>query len=152
MSVVIPVAGDDGLSKQQWRVGQAAGGRLKRFDLNLLSYKDALFRGYFESAEPGPGYGHLHAATPHVVLEHLTSEEKKIERTAGRIKWIRWIPKKEGRANHYWDCDVYARAAAEIAGLWAIPDPQKQVKKEPIRKTESSKPASGLMSGLPSIM
>ena len=127
---LIPVAGDDTVYKQQWRVGAAAGGLLKRYDLNLLSFKDALYRGYFEAVSPGPGYGHLHKDTDYVVLEHLTSEEKKIHRVAGRIRWIRWVIKEgqSGRANHYWDCDVYARAAAEIAGLWTIPDPSRPVR------------------------
>jgi phage terminase large subunit GpA-like protein len=140
---VIPVAGDDKLSKQAWRVGRAAGGRLQRYDLNVTAYKDALHRAYFEATAPGAGYGHLHRDTEYVVLEHLTSEKKIIERKGDRIKWIGWVIKTPGRANHYWDCDVYARAAAEIAGLWSIADPAapkkeivpagKPVKKRPIR-------------------
>ncbi|MBA7650354.1 hypothetical protein ES703_58157 [subsurface metagenome] len=129
---IIPVAGDDYLQKQMWRVGKAAGGRLKRYDLNVTAYKDALYRGYFEASKEGAGYGHLHAETPYEVLEHLTSEHKIIQRKGPRIRWIGWVVKKEGRPNHYWDDDVYARAAAEIAGLWTLADPGK--------KTEQTKP------------
>jgi len=125
---LIPVAGDDKLSKQAWVVGKTAGGFLKLYRLNVTAYKDALFRGYFEATVAGPGYGHLHNGTEHIVLEHLTSEKKIIERLGERIKWIGWVTKKPGLANHYWDCDVYARAAADIAGLWSLPDPSETKK------------------------
>jgi phage terminase large subunit GpA-like protein len=121
---LIPVAGDDTVKKRQWRTGYAAGGRIKRYDLNVTSYKDALFRSYFESTVPGPGYGHLHKDTQYEVLEHLTAEHKVIETKGNKLIRAGWKLKKEGRANHYWDCDVYARAAAEIAGLWSIPGPE----------------------------
>ncbi len=127
---LIPVAGDDHLQRQMWSVGKTAGGHIRLYRLNVTAYKDALYRGYFESRVPGPGYGHLHGETAYEVLEHLTSEEKVIERKGGRIKWIGWKPKQPPRPNHYWDCDVYSRAAAEIAGLWALPDPAAQTKQE----------------------
>ena len=120
---LVPIAGDDKVNKQAYKTHKTAGGELIRYDLNLLMYKDALFRAYFEAVKGGPGYGHLHKDTEYVVLEHLTSEHKDIIRAGTRIKWIGWLPKVEGRANHYWDCDVYARAAADIGGLWTIPDP-----------------------------
>lgn len=126
---VIPVMGDDRLAKQPWRVGAAAGGRLKRYDLNVTMYKDALWRGYFEAIDPGPGYGHLHRDTQYWVLEQLTSETKDIERRGDRIVWVGWTV-KQGRANHLWDCHVYARAAAEIRGLWSLPDPSAEGKPE----------------------
>jgi len=122
MLPIIPVMGDDRLNKQPWRVGAAAGGRLKRYDLNVTMYKDALYRGYFEAIAAGPGYGHLHRETEYWVLEQLTSETKEIERHGERIVWIGW-KQKPGRANHLWDCSVYARAAAEIRGLWTLADP-----------------------------
>jgi len=128
----IPVAGDDKLQRQNWMIGKTAGGKLKLYRLNVTAYKDAMYRGYFEAAGPGPGYGHLHSDTEHVVLQHLTSEKKTIERSAGRIKWIGWVVKETGRANHYWDCDVYARAAADIAGLWALGDPSKKKTEIPV--------------------
>lgn len=127
-AAIIPVAGDDKLSKQQQRVGKAAGGLLKRYDLNVTSYKDALHRGLFEADKSGAGYGHLHKDTEYVVLEHLTSEKKIIKRKGDRIVWIGWVKKKEHLANHYWDCAVYARAAAEIAGLWSLPNPDETVR------------------------
>lgn len=129
-AAIIPVAGDDRVSRTMWRTGAAAGGKLKRYDLNVTAYKDSLYRSYFEAQTPGPGYGHLHKDTPYEVLEHLTSEEKKIGRKGERIIWIRWMLKNEGKANHYWDCDVYARAAAEIAGLWTLTGPQREQKKK----------------------
>lgn len=130
MAPIVPVAGDDKLTKQSWRVGKAAGGTLKRYDLNLTTYKDSLYRSYFEATIPGPGYGHLHSETPYEVLEHLTSENKEIKRKGERIIWIRWVPKKGNPPNHWWDTEVYALAAAEIRGMWALPDPAAPKKKE----------------------
>jgi len=124
---IIPVAGDDKLSKQAWRVGAAAGGKLKRYDLNVTMYKDALYRGYFEATHGGPGYGHLHGDTEYWVLEHLTSETKTITRKGDRVVWFGWVLKDSHKPNHKWDCDVYARAAAEIAGLWTLSDPSKKI-------------------------
>lgn len=139
---IIPVAGDDKLSKQPWRVGKAAGGMLKRYDLNLTTYKDSLYRSYFEATVPGPGYGHLHSETPYEVLEQLTSENKEIKRKGERIVWIRWVIKQEGRANHWWDTEVYARAAAEIRGMWALPDPgaAKKTEVKPIGRPVGKRP------------
>jgi len=136
---IIPVAGDDKLIRQTWQVGKTAGGVLKLYRLNVTAYKDALHRGYFESAEPGAGYGHLHSGTERIVLEHLTSEKKIIERKGDRITWIGWVPKKESRANHYWDCDVYARAAADIAGLWTLPDPEAKAEVTTLGKPVAAK-------------
>ena len=147
---LIVVAGDDKLQKQQWRVGKAAGGRLNRYDLNVTAFKDSLHRNYFESDEPGPGYGHLHAETSYIVLEHLTSEKKTIERKAGRIKWIGWVLKKTGMPNHYWDCDVYARAAAEIVGLWALPEKPKKAKAD--KTVKDKQDHKGFLDDLPKIM
>jgi len=139
---IIPVAGEDKLTKQANRASKAAGGVLKRYDLNLTMYKDSLYRSYFEATVPGPGYGHLHADTPYEVLEHLTSENKEIKRRGDKILWIRWVVKKEGLANHYWDTEVYAQAAAEIRGLWALPDPEADKKTElkPIGRPVGKKP------------
>jgi len=125
---VIAVMGDDKLSRQSWAVSKSAGGVLAVYRLNVTMYKDALYRGYFESTVAGPGYGHLHSGTEQVTLEHLTSEKKIIERKGERITWIGWVPKSGNRANHLWDCDVYARAAADIAGLWTLADPSAQKK------------------------
>ena len=142
MAPIIPVAGDDKITKQPWRVGKAAGGTLKRYDLNLTTYKDSLYRSYFEATVPGHGYGHLHSETPYEVLEHLTSENKEIKRKGEKIQWIRWVPKKGKPPNHWWDTEVYALAAAEIRGLWALPDPAAAKKKEvkPIGRPVGKKP------------
>lgn len=127
---VIPVAGDDKLQRQNWAVGKTAGGTLKLYRLNTTAYKDAVWRTYFEAVVPGPGYGHLHSETEYVVMQHMTSEKKTIERKAGRIKWIGWVIKVPGRPNHYWDCIYIARAVADIAGLWMLPDPDAPKKED----------------------
>jgi len=147
---IIPVAGDDKLSRQQWRTGHAAGGRIKRFDLNVTSYKDAIYRSCFEATEPGGGYGHLHKDTEYVVLEHLTAEHKIIQKKGNRTTWVGWVLKKEGLANHYFDDTVYARAAAEIAGLWALPGGDETIKKQG-QKTSGYPVGSDYWDGVPNL-
>ncbi|HUT46146.1 MAG TPA: terminase gpA endonuclease subunit, partial [Sedimentisphaerales bacterium] len=138
---IIPVAGDDKLQKQTWAVGKTAGGRLKLYRLNVTAYKDAMHRGYFEATVPGAGYGHLHSETEYIVLEHLTSEKKIIERHGDKIKWIGWVIKTPVRANHFWDCDIYARASADIAGMWNLPNPDvTKTEVKPLGKPVGRKP------------
>jgi len=136
---IIPVAGDDSLKKQMTRVSKESGGIVNVYHLNTCVYKDRVFRSYFESTESGPGYGHFHKDTEYIVLQHFCAEEKVIERKGERISWIGWKPKKGGLPNHYWDDAYYALSAADIAGLWTIPNPE-TVKQAPQKVTDKTKP------------
>jgi phage terminase large subunit GpA-like protein len=108
------------------------GAKFFRYDLNVDTYKDRLYRLYYLSQAPGPGYGHLHRDTSAEVIDQLTAEEKVII-SRGRKRLAVWQPKKGRRDNHYWDCDVYATAAAELAGFLGLPpleDFEQQVQAE----------------------
>jgi phage terminase large subunit GpA-like protein len=137
---IMLVAGDDRLSKQSYRVSKESGGAIQVYHLNTCSYKDRLYRLYFESEKPGAGYGHLQKGVDYALLEHLCSEHKVIERKGERIAWIGWKLKKEGLDNHYWDSGYYALAAADLAGQWTIPSPEELVTMQKI-EAQKNKPA-----------
>lgn len=121
---IVPVAGDDKLTKQLIRVSRESSGLINVYHLNTCAWKDMVYRKYFESTEPGPGYGHFHKDTEYIVLQHFCAEEKVIERKGDKISWIGWKLKKLGLDNHYGDDAYYAQAGAEIAGVWNIPNPE----------------------------
>jgi hypothetical protein len=55
--------------------------------------------------------------------QHMASEHKIAIRNKGkgRISY-QWDTVTQGAANHYWDCEVYQAAAADICNVWLIPD------------------------------
>lgn len=120
---IVPVAGSDAVRHATYRRSPVLGGTMMRYDLNLMVIKNRLYRVFFLSDpdQPGPGYGHLHRDTPEDVLDQLASEER-ITVTEGHRGRLRWVPKTAGRANHYWDCAVYATFAAEMAGYLDLPN------------------------------
>lgn len=140
---IVPVRGDDSVTKSTYRKSKVAGGTMYRYDLCVDTIKDRLFRLYYLSETPGPGYGHLHAETSTDVIEQLTSEEAVLVRR-GAHNFRVWQPKKGARRNHYWDCDVYAAFAAELEGYRSLPpleDFEKQVQAES-RPTKAEPPAT----------
>jgi len=133
---VMLVAGDDRLTKQSMRVSKESGGAISVYHLNTCVFKDRLFRIFFESQTPGPGYGHFQKGVDYLLLEHMCAEEKVIERKGERITWIGWKIRKESKPNHYWDCGYYALAAADMAGQWTIASAEEL---EELRKIEKQK-------------
>lgn len=129
---IVAVRGDDSVTKAVYRRSPVAGGTMYRYDLRVDALKDRLFRLYYLSQTPGPGYGHLHAETEDDVIDQLTAEEAVIVRK-GTHSFRTWQLKQGRRRNHYWDCDVYAAFAAELAGYRALPPPadfEKEVEAE----------------------
>jgi len=127
---IIPVRGDDSVRNKMFRATKVAGGTLIRYDLNVNDIKNRLFRLLYESSLPGPGYYHLHAETTEDTLSQLCSEEQRRIRRR-RNSEIVWVVKSSHRANHLWDCDVYATFAGDLAGARTLPDPSKPV---PVQK------------------
>ena len=119
--VLIPVRGDDSVRSRVFRASKVAGS-LIRYDLNVNVIKDRLYRLLFESIAAGPGYFHLHAETSADTLEQLASEEQRRIRNGRHFDNI-WVKKDRNKANHFWDCDVYATFAAEIAGVRMLREP-----------------------------
>lgn len=85
---------------------------LNRYDLNTLELKDQMWRMLFEAQQSGPGYLHLPADIAGDVVGELCSERKLVQNGLPI-----WLPKKEGRDNHAWDCCAYGRFAAHLIGV-----------------------------------
>ncbi len=114
-----PVKGEQRLSGSPWKVNVLdsvkrrdgkrypipGGLQLIRIDTNL--YKD-IVAGKMALQAENPGRFHLHAEPGSDYLKQLTAEFKN-----ARGVWV--CPGH--KANHLWDCEVYALAAADVLGM-----------------------------------
>lgn len=126
------VAGDTRLPDGQWfaqsriersRTGKRYAGGLDRWALNVDAYKAGLL-DRFELALDAEGAFFLHAdclAVGQDYLRQLCNEARQTQRTAAGREAVRWVIVDDAVGNHYLDCEVYARAAADmVTGLdWA---------------------------------
>lgn len=106
-------------------------GGLRRYHLNSNYYKDKLFTK-LGIAPADPGSFHLHAEVTEDYARQMVAEfinEKEL--------WE--CP--QGKANHYWDCEYLALAAADVLGIrhWkgASEDPGRD-RQEPAHPVRSS--------------
>lgn len=100
--------------------GAALAGGLVRFFVNVNMFKDRIAR-LMNTKPDEPGGFHIHADPPDDYVEHMTAERKVLrhdERT-GLAYWT-WQPRWKGKPNHFWDCEVYAQAAAHLLGVFAL--------------------------------
>jgi phage terminase large subunit GpA-like protein len=58
----------------------------------------------------------IHSSPSSEYVRQMASEHKVRKRQAGRVKSVVWEPKPGRAANHYWDTEVYAMAAAGSRG------------------------------------
>jgi phage terminase large subunit GpA-like protein len=94
--------------------------QILRYDFNEDYYKGILHSMLFETAQAGPGHMHLPVDATDEFLAHLTSEEAREIPIRGR-RVVIWV-NKGGKPNHWWDCLVHARNAAEKVGVrWLDP-------------------------------
>jgi phage terminase large subunit GpA-like protein len=105
---------------------------LMLYELNTKEYKDRLWRMLFETQQPGQGYMHLPADLSGDVVGELCSEHKLT--VAGKPVWV---PKKDGRDNHTWDCCGYGLFAADLIGVGLM----KPLGLPPAAGTEKATPA-----------
>lgn len=77
-------------------------------------YKDAIY-GRILAA----GGFQVYEGCEEEYLSQVTAEQKVTERRNGKKVSV-WVPKTSHADNHYLDCEVYAAAAADIAGYRAI--------------------------------
>ncbi len=144
--VLVPVRGDGSVRSHVFRasretitIGQHRIS-LVRYDLNTNNIKDSLYRLLYETDRPGLGYMHLHAETTDEVFEQLASEEQRKVRMGRHYDNI-WV-QKGSRPNHLWDCKVYSKFAAYLAGAMLLQDPNAAppaAKKEQIEQAGTKK-------------
>ena len=95
---------------------------IRLWHLRVDGYKDRLWRMCMND-RPGGGYVHLPADASDELLAQLASEEKRIVRRTRDRTVLAWARKAGSPANHWWDCSVYALAAAEVIGVRNLPAP-----------------------------
>lgn len=127
---VIPTKGATTGRYEIFTTAKVKGGVMLRYDLNVNNIKNRLYRFLYETQDSGPGFWHLHADTTQEIREHLSSEHQVPEKISLRNTQLVWKLKTEHKPNHLWDAAVYATAAAEIAGVQRLQDPNRTVKKE----------------------
>lgn len=84
---------------------------------NVGVFKDKVAAHLAVGSKPGVHRAvHLHVNPDPEFMAHMESEHKVIVRgEKTRRPRERWVPKEGHRANHLWDCTVYAFAAADLA-------------------------------------
>lgn len=136
---LIPVRGDDAVKAVSYRPKKVAGGQLDCYNLNVGVFKNRIHWMAFDQKQSGSGYLHLPQDCPPEVINHLTSEHQIKIKSGGKFRLL-WKPKKTSRPNHLWDAFVYAMAAGEIAGMYAISDePAEVAGPQPDRKPKKNR-------------
>ncbi len=118
--------------------GRQIVGGLTLWIIDTNFWKDALFRRMQVNPED-PGSWRVHSEIFREYAEQMVSENKAIirNRKNGQIR-EEWQKVTEHSANHYWDCECYALAAAEMLGIRyiqsapAVKTPQRRVISEGI--------------------
>ena len=128
---IVPARGSEHVKHGITRPFRDANRQILRYDMNVNYFKNILHSMLYVASEPGPGYLHLSADTTDELLEHLSSEEAREIPYKGRRVTI-WV-KKQGRPNHWWDCLVHARHAAELVGIRWL-DPRATTRAKPAGK------------------
>ncbi len=135
---LVPARGAEHMRKGIVAPYKDANRQVLRYDMNEDHYKSALHSMLWATDEPGPGYMHLPRDVTDEFLQHLTAEEAREIPVKGK-RVVIWV-NKTGKPNHWWDCLVHARNAAELIGVRWLTPPRpptkpagKPVARKPIR-------------------
>jgi phage terminase large subunit GpA-like protein len=86
--------------------------------LNVGYFKDAIAHSIGVGPEPGAARAfHVHDSPSSAFLRQMGSEHKVVQRDSRGRQRERWVPRPGIKANHYWDCAVYAWAAAAMISV-----------------------------------
>ena len=130
--------------------GDPLKGSVRLFHLDTTHFKDKVTR--FMTAQDGePGAWHLHQDVPAEYLKQVTSEHKVLTRNrrTGATASV-WTTKPGGSDNHYWDCEVYAAASADMVAVFALTEEAHQPPEPPPQPSQQSqwvKPGKGWING-----
>jgi len=104
------------------RSGKVAAYSIRLWSLQVDLFKDRLAHQY-HVPEAGPGYVHFPAGASTELLMQLSAEHRRIIRTRSGLMRSAWVRRPDRPRNHWWDCSVYALAAADVAGVRNLPRP-----------------------------
>lgn len=138
------VKGRDHLGGRTWqgttvettRRGRALPGGMRLFLVDTSALKDKVVRLQTLPDEV-PGGWWIPQDIDDRYVEHQTSEHKirKVDRR-GRVTEM-WAPRFVGAPNHWFDCEVYALAAAEMLQVWTL-TPQSELPPTPPPRRQNS--------------
>jgi phage terminase large subunit GpA-like protein len=97
-------------------------GGLVLWSIDVGYFKDKLLR-QMRTPLGAAGAWTLHDDPTEEYVRHACSEHKVLERSR-RTHAVRevWAPRPGGGPNHLWDAEVYAQAAGEMLGVYALRD------------------------------
>ena len=126
-------------------VGDPLKRSVRLFHLDTSHFKDKLTR--FMTAQDGEhGAWHLHAGVPAEYLKQVTSEHKILNRNRKTGASVAaWTKRPGAGGNHWWDCEVYAAAAADMLAIYALNDENAPEGQPPT--TQNSRPDASRSSG-----
>lgn len=127
--------------------GKPLPGGLKLWTLATSELKDKL-QALQNLPDDAEGGWWVHRGVHEDYARQVTSEHKVRETDKrGRIT-EKWVPKYSGIANHWWDCEVYALAAAEMLGVWRMKPEQDSGGAAPAPSPAPSAPQAGRGKGI----
>jgi phage terminase large subunit GpA-like protein len=106
-------------------------GGLKLWLLDTAYYKNKVARLMHPSTPESPKLWHLHRDPEKSYVAGMCSEHKTLVRDK-RTRRVHeeWRPVSQHAPTHFWDCEVYATAAAEMLRVYALRDDQPVVNKQ----------------------
>lgn len=124
-----PTKGRDQLGGVPFRVshldkmpnGQAIPGGINLYTLDTMYFKDKVARLFKNTADGIMGGWHIYENPSEDYVKQICSEHKVLVRDK-RTKRMReeWRPVSMHAANHYWDCEIGAAAAAEMLRVFSL--------------------------------
>ena len=117
--------------------GKNIPGGLKLYNIDVTLFKDKVAR-FINTGVEGTSKWHLHREPSEMYLKQMCAEGKVIERGKRGPGREVWKKLSAHAANNFWDCEVYAAAAAEMLRVYALQpeDKPKAVSQEKPKKTK----------------
>ena len=147
--VAVPVKGYQavsGLPATPKRLERTVDGKpcgLRLWSLDVTHFKTKTHR-FMHAPEGGHGVWKLHRDSDEDYRRHLLSEHLVLKRT-GKNKQAHsvWEKRPAGGENHWWDCEVYATAAAHIGRVHVFVPEEDRGKRQSLASQMKRKPKRG---------
>lgn len=120
--------------------GRRIPGGLRLYTLDTSYFKDKISRLINNSEQGYKSAFYLHKNPSDQYIKQMHSEHKvPVRDKRTKVEYERWEPISSHAANHFWDCEVYAAASAEVLRVHSMRPPEKkntedQNPKEPKKK------------------
>ena len=116
--------------------GDPLKGSVRLYLIDTTHFKDKVTRLMTDT--DGDGSWHLYSNVSSKYLRQVSSEHKVLSRNKKTgATTSRWVTKPGHAANHWFDCEVYATAAADMLAVYAMQESE-PVTEAPVQKREES--------------